>query len=414
MEAELIEKYTETILKTVALQPGHYLLISSEPIHRPFAVKIAEKAYQMGAAYVDIEHPRRFAPRLNRLRADYCREEYLETIPPSLQELSRRRIDEKWVHISIGGEENPDVMEGVDPRRSKQLNHGYGPIRREEISARINADIQWQGCYLPTPRTAARMLNCEPAQSAADQAFAYLADILMLNDPDPAARWLEKVDELRRRSEALTATRLDSLHFTGPGTDLKVGLPEHHRWLGGAFTTAEGTRFLPNLPTEEVFTSPHRQKTEGRVTVTRPVMIKDVGGQLVDGAWFEFREGRVVDFGAEKGSAALEELLGFDEAAGYLGEVALVDSNSAIFRSGQLWRNTLLDENAACHIALGRGISSALKNGEKLSDQKLLRQGINISQIHTDFMIGSPDVEVRGTDIYGREIEIIANGEFRI
>ncbi len=410
----MLEKYAETILKTVALQPGHYLLISSEPIHRPFAVKIAEKAYRIGAAYVDIEHPRRFAPRLNRLRADYCREEYLETIPPSLQELSRRRIDEKWVHISIGGEEHPDAMEGVDPQRSKLLNHGYAPIRREEISARINADIQWQGCYLPTPNTAARMLNCAPSQSAADRAFAYLADILMLDDAAPASRWLEKVGELHRRSDALTAARLAALHFSGPGTDLTVGLPEHHRWLGGAFTTTDGTQFLPNLPTEEVFTSPHRLKTEGRVAVTRPVMVKDVGGQLVDGAWFEFENGRVVEFGAEKGKAALEELLSFDEAAAYLGEVALVDSNSAIFRSGQLWRNTLLDENAACHIALGRGISTALQHGEKLSDQKLQKQGINISTIHTDFMIGSPDIEVRGTSLDGREVNIITDGVFRI
>lgn len=414
MNTKLLENYAETILKTVMLQPGHYLSVSCEPIHRPFALMIAEKAYQMGAAFVDIDHPRRFAPQLNRLRADYCKEEYLDKIPASLQELNRRMIEERWVQVSIGGEETPDIMEGIDAARSKLLNHGYAPIRREEITARINAEIQWQGCYMPTPETAARMLNTEASEQAVEQAFAYLAEILMLTDSDPAARWLEKVDELHRRSSVLTDAQLVSLHFSGPGTDLTIGLPEHHRWLGGAFTTADGTKFLPNLPTEEVFTAPHRLQTEGRVAVTRPVMIKDVGGQMVEGAWFEFKNGKVADFGAEKGKAALEELLGFDEGAGYLGEVALVDSNSAIFRSGQLWRNTLLDENAACHIALGRAISSALKNGHKLSDQKLLKQGINTSQIHTDFMIGSPQTEVHGTTADGQRIDIIRGGSFRI
>jgi aminopeptidase len=150
------------------------------------------------------------------------------------------------------------------------------------------------------------------------------------------------------------------------------------------------------------------------VRVTRPVLVKDVGNQLVDGAWFEFEHGRVSRYGAEKGQHVLDELLSFDDGARYLGEAALVDGRSAIFRSGLLWRNTLLDENAACHIALGRGISPAIEGGDAMSDEELRERGINSSQIHTDFMIGSPEVEVSGTAADGSTVEIIRDGTFRI
>jgi aminopeptidase len=414
MEQQIVQAYAETILTSVALRRGQYLLINCEPINRPFALTIAEEAYRRGAAYVAIEHPSRFGPRLNRMRADLCPEEYLEELPPSLKELAERRIEERWVHISLTGEEEPDVMEGVDPRRSRLLGRGYAPMRDVVLKAKINARVQWQVVYLPTPATAARILGRSRDDEGRDRVFEALAEILMLRDPDPAARWRERTEEIHRRAEELAALDLERLFFTGPGTELSIGLPARARWLGGAFTMEDGTRFLPNLPTEEVFTSPDLRSVEGRVAVTRPVLVKETGNQLVEGAWFEFNEGRVVNYGAEKGRHVLDELLSYDEGARYLGEVALVDGNSQIFKSGLLWRNTLLDENAACHIALGRGISPAIEGGASMSDADLHARGVNTSQIHTDFMIGSPEVDVRGTTSDGREVEIIREGRFRI
>ena len=414
MEQQLLNKYAQTILTTVGLQKGQYVVVNCEPINRHFALVIAEHAYRRGAAYVAIEHPIHLGPRLNRIRADYCPEEYLDLLPASLREQAERRVEEKWVHINLMGEENPECMEGVAPERSKRLNQGYTPLRKVQMQAFLNARVQWQVAYLPTPANAARIYGSQPDDEAAGRAFEALAEILQLGDPDPADRWTEKVAEIERRARALEELELKSLRFTGPGTDLEIGMTSGCRWKGGTFTAEDGTRFIPNLPTEEVFTSPDFRRVNGRAAVTRPVLVKEVGNQLVDGAWFEFKDGKVVDYGADRGKHVLDELLSFDEGARRLGEVALVDGNSSIFRSGLLWNNTLLDENAACHIALGNGLAPAIEGGEAMSEEELTAHGINSSKIHTDFMIGSPQVDVTAAAADGRAVEIIKDGVFQL
>ncbi len=414
MEQELLNQYAQTILTTVGLRKGQYVVVNCEPINRYFALIIAEQAYRRGAAYVAIEHPIHLGPRLNRIRADYCPEEYLDSLPDSLREQAERRVEEKWVHINLMGEEEPECMEGVAPERSRRLNQGYVPLRKVQMHAFLNARVQWQVVYLPTPANAARIYGSRPDMEAAGRAFETLSDILLLKDPDPAARWAEKVAEIERRAQALEKLDVKRLRFAGPGTELEVGMASGCRWKGGTFTSEEGIRFIPNLPTEEVFTSPDFRQVTGRVAVTRPVLVKETGNKLVEGAWFEFDEGRVVDYGADRGQHVLDELLSFDEGARYLGEVALVDGNSSIFRSGLLWCNTLLDENAACHIALGNGLAPAVEGGEKMSEEELTAHGINSSKIHTDFMIGSPQVDVTAVTAEGRKAEIIKEGVFRL
>ncbi|MFW5689328.1 MAG: aminopeptidase, partial [Spirochaetota bacterium] len=194
-----------------------------------------------------------------------------------------------------------------------------------------------------------------------------------------------------------------------PGTDLTVGLTERSVWIGGGAETAEGEAFLPNLPTEEVFTTPDFRRTEGTVAVTRPVQVL---GSIVEGAWMRFDAGRVVESGATTGGEMLEHYFGIDERARYLGELALVDTNSPIYQSGLVFYNTLFDENAACHIALGSSYPKCLRDGETLSPDEYRDAGGNISTLHTDFMIGSPEVTVTGVRRNGTEVPLIADGVF--
>ena len=210
----------------------------------------------------------------------------------------------------------------------------------------------------------------------------------------------------------MTDLKLDRLRFRSPDTDLTVGLNPGAAWLGGAATTPDNRMFLPNLPTEEVFTTPDYRRTEGHVRLTRPVKVL---GELVHGVVLEFRHGKVVSFQAEKGAGSLEAYLATDGGASFLGEVALVDSHSPIYQSGLLFYNILLDENAACHIALGAGLPTLLAQAQDLVDDDAKKAaGCNASLVHTDVMIGSPETEVIGIGAHGEKIPIIHEGAFAI
>ncbi|MCK5200069.1 MAG: aminopeptidase, partial [Spirochaetales bacterium] len=197
----------------------------------------------------------------------------------------------------------------------------------------------------------------------------------------------------------------------GPGTDLKIGLSQKAIWEGGSSVSANGIEYSPNIPTEEVFTAPDFRETEGRVKITRPVLVPAIG-KIIEGAWLEFSKGKLMGYGADNGKDVLDQYLAIDPAAAYLGELALVDSNSPIFKSGKTFYNILFDENASCHIALGSAYPGCYEGGSKMGDDELKANGINVSNLHTDFMIGSPDVDVTGKTWDRRKIDIIINGEF--
>ena len=238
-----------------------------------------------------------------------------------------------------------------------------------------------------------------------------LIPIFRLDKKNPTQAWKKHIAELRQRSKLLNEAELSWLHFKGPGTDLKVHLSPKSIWCGGGMTTVDNRYYLPNLPTEEVYTTPDFRKTEGRVSVTRPLKIFN---QNVERAWFEFNEGKVVDYGAEKGKEVLKQYFKADPRAMFLGEVALVDVNSPIYRSGKVFDSILLDENAASHIALGRGIPFAIQNGTTLAEDALEKLGCNNALLHTDFMIGTSDMNVTGRRFDGSYIDIIKAGRFVI
>jgi aminopeptidase len=235
-----------------------------------------------------------------------------------------------------------------------------------------------------------------------------MKEILRLDRDDPVQAWWNLAQASVDRCRQLNGQAITSLHMTAPGTDLTLGCIPAAHWEGGTLTGPNGIPFIPNLPTEEVFTTPDWRRTEGRASVTRPVQVM---GKRVKGAWFEFRKGRVEDFGADDGTEQLAAFFDIDDRGRYLGEVALVDAESPIFQSGLIFSNILYDENAACHIALGSGYPLIASPEATTPDEKQA-MGINQSLVHTDFMIGCPEMDVTGTMAEGQEVPILRQGRF--
>lgn len=404
MNQNLLRSYARLLLKTgVNLQPGQKLDIAWETAHRELMEVLVEEAYALGAAYVN---PRLATPWIARRRVEHSRPESLDFVPGWMTSYWDEIVRDDWAVISLSGDEDPHVFDGVDSRALGRMMSAVSTRRRGYLQALTKSMFCWNVAAAPTDGWARQVLG---PQATADDLWAVLVPILGLDEPDPAASWQKRIDTMAQRRERLDGLKLDRLHFTGPGTDLIVGLMPQSRWRGGDEVCANGRRFAPNLPTEEVFTTPDWRRTEGQAACTRPV---EVMGAEVVGARFTFREGRVVAFDAERNKDVLERYLAQDDQANALGEVALVDGSSRIFQSGKVFHNILLDENAACHIALGSGYPDAVEGGRDLDSDALLALGCNESKVHTDFMIGGPDINVDGITGDGKRVRLLEKGNF--
>jgi aminopeptidase len=406
MTDEDLRQYARLLVQLVNVQPDQNLHVRGEPCHWPLFNAIAEAAYAAGARYVDVSSQH---AGLHKARVENSKEEHLEYVPRTLTARNDIFIDEQWALISVKNPEDPDFLSDLDSTRNAEvlraLAKANSPLRRN-----LQADkFQWIVAASPTDPWARKVLG---EDATGDTLWETMRSILRLDTDDPLGAWTRHAETLASRSRTLQSMEVDSLHFTGPGTDLRVGLPERPVWLGGSAQTPDGTRFLPNVPTEEVFTTPDYRRTSGEVQVTRPVFVM---GSVVDGAWFRFDEGRVVDFGARSGEDILGRYLEMDEGARYLGEVALVDGASPIFQAGRVFYDILYDENAACHIALGGAYPGGIQGGDELSESELTRAGGNISDVHTDFMVGSEEITVTARLRDGRdEVPVIDQGRFVI
>lgn len=406
MTADLLKAYARLILKTgVNLQPGQKVDLAYEAPYRDFVEVLAAEAYALGAAYVN---PRLVTPSLTRCRALNSRSEHLDFVPGWMTAYWDELVRDDWAVVALTGAEDPGALEGVDPTRIGRIQAAIGGRREAFLAAMSKSLFCWNVAPVPTDGWARQVLG---PGARADDLWAVLVPILGLDEADPAAAWQARIDTLARRCQTLSAMRIDRLHFTGPGTDLTVGLLDRSRWRGGAEVAANGRRFAPNLPTEEAFTTPDWRRTEGTVVCTRPV---EVMGVAVEGARFTFRQGRVVDFDATQNKDILALYLAQDGQSNALGEVALVDASSRIFQSGRVFHNILLDENAACHIALGSGYPDAVEGGRDADEDQLMSWGCNVSRVHTDFMIGGPGVSVDAVTSDGRTVRLIEKGSFLI
>jgi aminopeptidase len=409
------DKYAEIIVKVgLALKERQCLLIATGADTFWFARIIAKCAYQEGAKFVDI---RVADNELLRHRVEYGPEDALDYVPSTAVVEGNMQIAEDWARIRIDSTEELDVLKGVDPAKLGRITKAQRSALELVRDKMMRHKHQWLVICAPGPRWAAKIfggpeVGVDPKldQERTDKLWVQMVKILRLDTPDPVATWKQLGKTLKERGAKLDSLNLDVIHFLGPDTDLKVALAPKAVWAGGPSMTPDGTWFEPNLPTEEVFTTPDWNRTEGRVKATKPVKVLET---LVDGAWFEFKEGKVVNFGADQGGDILEQYFAIDEGARYLGEVALVDDDSPINTSGLLFNSILYDENATCHIALGAGYPFCLSNADELKNTSQVKAaGCNVSMVHTDFMIGGSQVEVTGITKDGKTVPIISKGKF--
>ena len=411
MKEEIVKKYCELILKVgVNLYKGQCLVINSSTGNMEFALKLAETAYELGAKYVELIT---FSNRLKKSRVENISDEKeLEFIPVFPTVRNFEMISNDWAYVRVDNLEEIDELKNIDAEK-------FGVLTKKELesnstmSAAVSgAKIPWCIVGAPGPLWAAKVFAQEPSGKTTDKFTEMLIKVLRLDKTDPVAEWRSLGEKLIQRSNILTKMNLDKLIFEGPGTNLEIGLNKDTNWKGGPAIAANGRAFIPNIPTEEVFTTPDFRRTNGKVKVTKPVKVLE---NSLNGIWFEFKDGKVIDFGADSNKEILEKFLNTDDGARYLGEVALVDKNSEVHKSGLIFNSILYDENAACHIALGRGFPTCFPNKDELTTpEEMKKYGCNYSLVHTDFMIGSEAINVTGVTQDGKKVEIIKDGEFKI
>lgn len=385
----------------INLKNGQKVLISTGPGVYDFARLVAEACYQAGAAFVNIAVNDAF---LSKVRAEYAEDSTLDYFPRFFQAEYEYYTYTDWARIALDDQEDMNLLAGVDSSILGRFRKARMTALSKYREAQMADRFAWTVAAVPGPNWAKRL------GVSVEHLWDVLKPIVRLDRADPGLAWQDQNQILRTRCQRLNALGLKSLHFTGPGTDLTVGLTSRARWIGGGATDPDGRPFMPNLPTEEVFTTPDFRLTSGTARVTRPV---EVLGMLVEGAWFRFEHGVVVESGADKGADHLAKFLAVDEGASRLGEIALVGEDSPIARSGLLFGSILLDENASCHMALGGGYPTALTGSDKLgSEAERLAAGCNVSLVHTDFMIGGPGVSVTGLTADGQTVPLLADGQW--
>ncbi len=398
--------YAQLLIESgTGLKPGMKLLIRFQPEGADLARKCAETAYEHGAAYVEMALQDPYLTRA-RVNAQAGNEAALACNPEWLPAWEKDIVHNGWASLALVSHEAPGLLSGCDQQSLMLLEkHATEAIRgfRNAISSHA---IPWCVADVPGPRWARDVLG---EGAGTQQLWERLQPILLLDRARPGEAWKAKGQELIRRAEALNALQIDSLHFQDEGTDLHIGLTPLSRWAGGPNSGEEGFNF-PNIPTEEVFTTPDRTRSHGHVRVTRPVEIR---GTEVEGARLVFENGLLTDFSASRGAEALKAYFDTDPGARRLGEVALVGEDSPIAASSLIFHSILYDENASCHIALGSGYTFCMEGGDKMdTDEKKIQAGCNVSLVHRDFMIGSPTTRVSAVDAGGRETVIMEKGRF--
>jgi aminopeptidase len=401
MDGNLLERYADLIVSVGAnVQTDQVVAVEALPEAAPLVHAIARRAYEKGARYVDVQY---FDGAVKRIRAETAREETLDWVPPWLGRRMEMLGDLDAARCVLVPVIPPGLLDGVDPARA---GLDRLPSIEETFRTIDERSVAWTLSPYPTRGWAALVYPELDPDAALDQLWRDVEHVCRLDEPDPARAWHDRIEQIFHVASRLDALDLDALHFSGPGTDLTVGLLPSSRFAkeGGSTQTRTGVRHVPNIPTEEVYTTPDPERTEGVVAATKPL---DVAGSLVTGLRVRFEGGRAVQIDAATNADALRGRCSVDEGASRLGEVALVDRESRIGRLGRTFFTTLLDENAASHLAFGDAYSSPIAD-----DADLPR--INASAVHIDFMIGADDVTVTGTTKSGAQVPVLSRGLWQI
>jgi aminopeptidase len=380
------------------LEQGQKLVVFGEPEHASLIRAVAEAGWRAGAGDVDCFY---VDEHIRRLHALHAPEHLLDRTPPWLA--TARLGAEDAALVLTFGDADPELFADVDPSRAARAE----PTEAKEIGRDLTSRLAmaWTVIACPTAGWAQSLFGAPDT----DRLWSEIARVTRLDEPDPVDAWRRHIARLRERAAVLDEHRFAALRFRGPDTELRIGLLESARWLSAESRTSWGQEHVVNLPTEEVFTTPDRMQAEGTVRLTAPLYWF---GSRVEGGRLRFAGGEVVEASAEHGEEFLRSKLAADAAASRLGEVALVDVDSAVGRRGILFRNLLLDENASSHIAIGSGYTDPVEGSAAMDDEQRLEAGINVSTIHVDLMIGGPEVDVEGLRADATSVSILEQGHW--
>jgi aminopeptidase len=401
-----LDRLAEVAIKVgLQLEPGQDLLLTAPTAALPLVRRIAEHAYRAGAGLVI---PVLSDEEVTLSRYRFAQEPSFDRAAGWLYDGMAKAFAANTARLAIVGD-NPMLLSGEDPAKVARASKANSIAYQPALEKVVGFDINWNIIAYPSLSWAKLVFPGDED----DVAVRKLADAIFaasrVDSDDAVAAWQKHNAVLRERTEWLNGQRFHALHYSGPGTDLTVGLADGHEWEGGASTAKNGITCNPNIPTEEVFTTPHARRVSGHVVSTKPLSYQ---GSLIDGIAVKFEEGRIVEAKAPRGEEVLNKVLDTDEGARRLGEVALVPHSSPISKSGLLFFNTLFDENAACHVALGQCYSKCFVDGDQLTPEQIAAQGGNKSFIHIDWMIGSDKIDIDGVHTDGRRVPVFRKGEW--
>ena len=409
MNQETLKKYAHTLLKYgVNLQQDQTLVISVDVENKDFAVIVTEEAYELGAKEVVLNW--RCSP-IARQRLLHANESVLERPANWIPEFYKQYIDEKAAFLSLISA-NPKALEGIPTDRISLQSRNLNKVLSFYHTAIMNSSVTWCVASVPTVLWA-NLLGYEGTdEEKIDQLWATLLKLCRIEGIEAKDTYRHHMAKLRHRCEALNKLDLKSLRYTCEnGTDLLLELPEGHIWLGGEESSKDGTIFNANIPTEEVFSAPQYNGVNGVVHSTKPLIYH---GNTISDFSFTFKDGKIIEYTAKEGYEVLKELVETDEGSHYLGEVALVDHFSPISQSNQIFYETLFDENASCHLAIGASYPTCLKNSDGLSEEELKERGLNHSLTHVDFMIGHEHMNIKGYTRDGQAVDIMIDGRLQV
>ena len=405
---ELLEEYARLIVRMgVNLQTDQPLVINAPLACADFARRVASAAYDAGAHDVTVAWN---DERLARLRYDKAKKSVFTEFPEWRRRLYEDSAAEGAAFVTIHAAD-PEIFSGVEPERLTLAQQAAGAALLEYRQRLMSNKNAWCVVSIPTESWASKVFPEDAPDVAVENLWqAIFAAVRLAPGEDAAVRWQKHIEFLARAAKFMNDHAFSRLEYKNAlGTNLSIELPEGHIWMGGAEKTQDGVTFVANMPTEEIYTLPKRDGVNGTVKATRPL---NVNGNLVEGFSLTFKDGKVVDYKAERGAEILKELFSTDEGASYLGEVALVPYDSPISKSGVLFFNTLFDENAACHLAFGKAYPTCIEGGETMTSVELLQRGVNDSLVHEDFMVGSKDLAIDGIEADGTRVPVFREGNF--
>ncbi len=404
-----LETYANLLIEHgINVHQGQIVNIAGEIYHRELISLLCQAAYRRGAKHVNVDFLDPLLPRYRIL--DTKDEDYLSYVPKYVTQKYEEFVHEGAAILRLIGSEQPDVLSDLDPKKINTLSSSnFKALKYYYTEGVGKSKIQWTVAAASTPKWAKKLFPEKSEKEAYELLWEQIFKICRADQPNCLELWKKHNEVLQDRAKRLTEMKIRELHFTGPGTDLKVFLNQKAKFVGGGSKGPYG-EFEPNIPTEECFTTPDYRLTTGKAKVTRPVL---VNGKLIKGLHLEFKDGKLIHFDADEGKENFAKYVDNDTGARFLGEVALVGTDSPIFQSGKIFEEILYDENAACHIAMGFAYSFCLEGGPKMTQEELAEVGCNISTVHVDMMISNEHVDVDATTYSGKKIKLIQNGQWK-